>query len=104
MTSPAARFRRTIAELFRARFPFVFVRTWEEDRLLQELAAVVGDVGQIRTPRKLFFWTVTTGMVEVGPDGAVDRGTTIRQANLLEALDEIERHDGAAVFVLTDFQ
>lgn len=45
-------FRRTIADLFKARFPFLYVQTWEEDRVVAEVAAVVSESSLIRTPPK----------------------------------------------------
>jgi SpoVK/Ycf46/Vps4 family AAA+-type ATPase len=97
-------FGRSIAELFRARFPFVFVQTWEEERLLAELSTVVADATLIRTPRRLFVWTVSTGMVPVDAHGRTGAPTVVHPPSLIEALDEIERFAEPAVFVLADVQ
>jgi SpoVK/Ycf46/Vps4 family AAA+-type ATPase len=91
-------FRRTVSDLCRARFPFLLVQTWEEDRVADELAAVAADAALIRTPRKVYVWSLTSGLVEIGrTPGAPDTQAP------LKALDRIAAEDEPSLFLLKDF-
>jgi hypothetical protein len=90
-------FRRTIADLFKARFPFLYVQTWEEDRVVSEVAAVVSDPALIKTRRNLYVWSSTTGLA--APDAKPRSGS----ADPAKALELVEQLDEPAVFVFKDF-
>jgi len=49
-TSPA--FERALANPLRARFPYLYVSTWEEARALELIAATAKDAELIRTSRR----------------------------------------------------
>jgi hypothetical protein len=55
-------FSTTFANLLKARFPYVYVPTWEEERVLGTIREVAGDAARIRTPRRVFTWTATQGL------------------------------------------
>ena len=93
----SADFERTLANLLRARFPYLYVATWEEARALQLVTAAAKDVELIRTERRVLDWSLTKGFTE---DGAAVEGDTKQP---LKALDFIERFEEPAVFVLKDF-
>ena len=95
-TSP---FRQTIAQLCRARFPFIYVPTWEEDRVVDELSAVCSDAALIRTPRKVFVWTLTSGLTKAGAGQSTDADT---QAPL-KALGQVAKATEPSLFVFKDF-
>lgn len=90
-------FGQEIAELCKARFPCIYVQTWEEERVLGELAAVATDPALIRTTRRLYSWSATTGIVD--ESGSVQKSTADPQA----ALRVVENASEAALFVLRDF-
>lgn len=97
MTQPAKKsFGDNLALLFRARFPILYVESFEEPRVLAEINRVAGDTNLIRTVRPVYVWSATRGFV--GPDGKATSGTTDPK----QALDWMLRQDGAAVFVMLD--
>ena len=60
----AGKLQRRISELevlIRARYPLIYVVTWEEGRVL----GLVGDLAAQRD-KKVFEWSVTTGLVPGG--------------------------------------
>ncbi len=96
VTLALAEFRATVADLVRARFPYLYVQTVEDERLLGELRDLVARPPLAKHPRRIFTWSVTRGLAENAGDRVP--GTQ----DLAAALDFIETHDGPALFVLFD--
>lgn len=90
-------FKVYVSNLFKARFPYLYISTWEEERVLSAIRAVCEDQSLIKTPRTLFTWSSTTGMVGNGQQGKEETKAP------LKALEFIEKFDEPAVFVLKDF-
>ncbi len=90
-------FQKILTDFLKARFPYLYISTWEEDRALALIRSVAGDAQQIKTPRMLFTWSITTGMAA---DGQVGKDETKAP---LKALEFIEKYDEPAIFVLKDF-
>ncbi len=78
--------------LIRARYPLIYVVSWEEKRVEDALRAISTNRG-----KRMFVWTVTQGLV-TSPT-ARDKNT--RQP--MAVLDYIEQSTEPAVFVLKDF-
>jgi SpoVK/Ycf46/Vps4 family AAA+-type ATPase len=98
MTGKArAKFERTLANLLRARFPYLYVATWEEARALQLITVAAKNIELIRTERRVLDWSLTNGFTE---NGIAVEGDTKQP---LKALDFIENFEDPAVFVLKDF-
>jgi SpoVK/Ycf46/Vps4 family AAA+-type ATPase len=88
--------KRFVANLFKARFPFIYIPTWEEQRALALINDIAYDQQLIKTTRKLFTWKITEGIV----------GEGIRKDDTkvpVKALEFIEKYDEPAIFVLQDF-
>lgn len=97
VTAPAKKsFRDNLALLFRARFPVLYVESFEEPRVVSEIAAVASDASLMRTVRPVYTWSATRGFV--GPDGSTQSGTTDPK----QAVDWMLRQEGAGVFVMLD--
>src|SRR5438132_14334977 len=79
--------------LIRARYPIIYVVSWEEKRVEDALRAITTARG-----KRMFVWTVTQGMV-VSPT-ATDERTRLP----LAALDFVLNSTDPAVCVLQDFQ
>lgn len=92
-----ADFERLFANLLRARFPFIYLSTWEEDRALDTMRRVVADEKLIKTKRQVYVWTLTGGLGQDGAPGKADSQEPLR------ALDMIEKVNEPALFVLKDF-
>ncbi len=78
--------------LIRARYPLLYVVSWEEKRVEDALRAICSARG-----KRMFVWTVTQGLVS--SPSARDKQTRAPMA----ALDFIEASNDPAVFVLKDF-
>jgi SpoVK/Ycf46/Vps4 family AAA+-type ATPase len=93
----ASAFKRELANYFRARFPFLYVSTWEEERVINEARQVVQSIDLIKTPRLLFTWSITEGLKS-------ETGSSLHDTKSpLKALEFIERYNEPAVFILKDF-
>lgn len=90
-------FKTHISNLFKARFPYLYISTWEEERALSAIRAVAENETLIRTPRVVFTWSLTTGITGNGQPGKEETKAP------LKALEFIEKFEDPAVFVLKDF-
>ena len=81
--------------LIRAKYPLIYVLSWEERRVQMMLADIAA-----RRKKRLFAWTVTEGIVAVDTvrPTSIDPNATAP----LKALDYIEQSRDAAIFVLKD--
>jgi AAA+ superfamily predicted ATPase len=89
-------FRQTLSGLLKARFPLLYLETWEEERALGEIEAVAADPAWVRTPRKVLTWSQTTGLVAAG------QSPSRSGQNACAALDTVLSADEPAVFVFKD--
>lgn len=96
MGQPKHGFRETLALLFRARFPVLYIESFEEPRVLDEIRAVATDQTVMRTVRPLYVWSTIRGFV--GPDGKAEGGTTDPK----KALDWMLRQQNPGVFIMLD--
>jgi ATP-dependent 26S proteasome regulatory subunit len=78
--------------LIRARYPIIYVISWEEDRVEAAVRKIAADRG-----KKVFQWSTTQGMVM----NASQRNEQTR--NALAALDFIMDSKEPAIFLLKDF-
>ena len=95
--SAELKFEKAIANLLRARFPYLYISTWEESRVLSLIGSVAKNVELIRTTRKVFEWSLTEGLADSGKSTGEDTKSA------LKALEFIERCQEPAIFVLKDF-
>lgn len=89
-------FRAQLAQLLKARVPVLYIESYEEHRVVAEVVATAQDGALIRTPRGVWTWSATEGLV--GPDGSARSGTTTPAA----VLDAVLRLDESCVVVLRD--
>ncbi|MGC8842146.1 MAG: AAA family ATPase, partial [Candidatus Sumerlaeaceae bacterium] len=84
--------------LIRARYPLVYVVSWEEDRVMAELAKVAAVLG-----KKLYDWSIVQGLARyrVGVTTPIEgkKGTK----DPLVALRDVFESTEAAIFVFRDF-
>ena len=90
-------FKTHVSNLFKARFPYLYISTWEEERVLSAVRAVCEDQSLIKTRRTVFTWSSTTGIVGDGQSG------NERTKAPLKALEFVETFEEPAVFILKDF-
>lgn len=92
-----SKFAKNLSDLLRARFPCIYISTWEEERLLCILEDICSDKDIIRTPRNLFTWKLTEGLSEKRDEIVPNTKDPI------QALDFIQNYDLPGLFVLLDF-
>lgn len=82
--------------LIRARYPIIFVVSWEERRVEEQLRDCA-----VRRNKQLFSWSVTTGLTNntSGPSTTRSKGI----ADPVEALDTIIEHKEPAIYLFKDF-
>ena len=51
-----------LPNLIRARFPMIYIPTFEEDRVTKYIKSIVTDEKQVKYPREVFTWTQTAGL------------------------------------------
>lgn len=86
--------RDEIEVLVRAKYPIVFVLTWEERRASEAIESIAQELG-----RKLFTWSLTQGM----KPGVAERSGAEKLPSELEALTQIHAGPECALFHLKDF-
>lgn len=96
MSKPAKTFRESLALLIRARFPILYVESFEEARVLDEVRAVAKEEALVRTTRPVHVWSATRGFV--GPDGKAESGTS----DVKRAVEWLSRQDQPGVYVMLD--
>ena len=87
-----SRVDQELETLIRARYPLIYVVSWEEKRVEEALRAISASRG-----KRMFVWTVTHGLVA----SPTARDNQTRQP--MAALDFIDQASDPAVFVLKDF-
>ncbi len=85
-----------MGQLLKARFPILYVETYEEARAYGEIMAVARDAESVRTPRAVWTWTTTDGLI--ASDGNARSGTN----DAARALDVVLRTEEPSVFVFRD--
>ena len=87
-----------LSNLIRARFPLIYVPTFEEDRITKYIKSVVTDVKQVKFEREVFTWTQTAGLYNDTQNKSVADTTCP-----CKMLEYIRRYDKDAVFIIYDF-
>ncbi|RBY84320.1 AAA family ATPase [Blastococcus sp. TF02A-26] len=89
----SASFRDNLDQMLKARFPLLYVESFEELRVVTETVHVAS---ALRTPRGVWSWSVTEGLTS--PAGAVQANTRDAAA----ALDAVTRIEEPALFLFRD--
>jgi AAA+ superfamily predicted ATPase len=89
-------FAETFAQLLKARFPLLYLETYEEQRALHKIRSVAGHPDLVRVPRPVWTWTQTGGLIQ--PNGEPRSG--VHKAG--DALRAVLRVEEPAVFVFRD--
>jgi AAA+ superfamily predicted ATPase len=91
--------QQEIEVLIRARYPIIYVVSWEEERVEKVLTEIAR-----KRNKKLLIWTCTQGIVKPGAEpqrgGKVGSGNT---SDPLAALDAVLGHVEPAIFLFKDF-
>ncbi len=88
---------KKIANLLRARFPYIYLTTYEEERATSMLRSIVQNEKLVKFPREIYIWTQTNGLINDETEKPV-AGT----ANPSKALDFVQKHDKDSIFIFYD--
>ncbi|MGA2440764.1 MAG: AAA family ATPase [Tepidisphaeraceae bacterium] len=84
--------------LIRARYPIIYVLSWEEERVERVLA----DIAAARN-KKFLIWTCTQGIVRFGTEPQHAKSGTGSTTDPLAALDAVLQHVEPAIYLFKDF-
>lgn len=85
-----------LSMLFRARFPYIYITTWEEERAISLIKKIAASEKLIKVPREVYTWTQTNGFML----GNQKLDGTNSPDKALEFIKECNKN---AVFVMCDF-
>lgn len=89
---------KKISQLLRARFPYIYITTYEESRIISMIKRIIKDVAQVKYERELYVWTQTEGFI------CEDTNKSVADTqDPMKALEFIQKQDKNAVFVMNDF-
>lgn len=89
--------QKDLANLFKARFPYVYIPTWEELRAEAFIMSIATDEELIKHIRAVYSWTQTEGFVNLDGNKKIS-GTT----EPLKAMEFIEKSNEDAIFIMKD--
>lgn len=88
-----------LTNLFKARFSFVYIPTWEEIRIVELITQIANNTAQIKSKRDVFIWSSTEGMKKNLAEGQEKVGNI---DNPIEALKYIDDYKKPAILILKD--
>lgn len=91
--------KKYLTNLFRARFPFVYISSWEETRIIQ-LIKEIADSDEIKKKRDVIVWSCTDGLNQYTDEG--NKKINISENNAEEALNYIDTYNKNAILILKD--
>lgn len=97
MTAYTEKIQHDLANLLRARFTYIYIPTWEEERAIQTINDTVKDEKMIKTVRNIYYWSQASGFID--ENGKKQSGTTEPD----KAIDYICNCNEHAIFVMKDF-
>lgn len=90
-------FEKELCDLLRARFPFIHISTYEEERLTNEITRIVSSQELIHTVRNVFIWKSSEGFRDA--NGIIQEDTNEK----LAAINFVQKYDEPAIFIFLDF-
>lgn len=90
------KFISQLTRLFRARFPYIYLTTFEEERAINLIKNLSASEKLVKIPREVYVWTQTNGFIL---NNQVMEGTNTPD----KAIDFIKNVKKHAVFVMCDF-
>ncbi len=90
------KFMNDFANLVNAGFPYIYIPSYEEERITNTIRNIVNDKDLIKSDRKLYVWTQT--------DGLVTEDSKIRDtSNPINAIESVVRSNEDAIYIFKDF-
>ncbi len=85
-----------LCNYFKARFPYVYIPSWEENRVSDLVTSVAHDESLIKFPRKVYTWVQTIGMMS--EDGKIEANSKEPSA----AFEFVKNYREDAIFIFKD--
>lgn len=90
------KFTRDFANLVNAGFPYIYIASYEEERITDVIKSTLNDKEFIKSERKLYVWTQTEGLI---CDDTKIRDTQDPQ----KAIEKVEKSTEDAIYIFKDF-
>lgn len=87
---------KKLSHLLKARFPYIYISTYEEERATKFIKSVASNQAQIKFPREVLVWTQAAGLKN--EDKFIANTTSPDKL-----IDFIKNYEKDAIFVLYDF-
>ncbi|NLW50735.1 MAG: AAA family ATPase [Candidatus Brocadiaceae bacterium] len=84
--------------LIRARYPVIYVTTWEEARVVADITTLAR-----KRDKQVYEWSITTGLVPVGTSLQSDHHRDAATKDPLVALDRVISDVEPAIYIFKDF-
>lgn len=92
----ATKFMQDFANLVNAGFPYIYIPSYEEERITNAIKNTISNKDLIKTDRKLYVWTQT--------DGLVSDDTKVRDtSNPVNAIESVAKSNEDAIYIFKDF-
>ena len=89
-------FKKQLTSFIKARFPYIYIETHEEERVTKTIKDIVSDVSKMKAPREVYTWSQASGLKN--GDKAIPNSK-----NPSQLFEIIKKHEQDAVFILYDF-
>ncbi len=90
------KFMQDFANLVNAGFPYIYIPSYEEERITNTIKNTISNKELIKNDRKLYVWTQT--------DGLVNDETKIRDtSNPINAVESVAKSNEDAIYIFKDF-
>lgn len=90
------KFMQDFANLVNAGFPYIYIPSYEEERITAAIKDTLTNTELVKSERKLYIWTQTDGFI-------TDENKVRDTSNPLNAIESIARSNEDAVYVFKDF-
>ncbi len=87
---------KNLSDLLRARFPYIYIATYEEERTVKFIKEIVTNKLQIKVPREVFIWTQAAGL-------KTEERNISNISSPLKLIEYIEKYEKDSLFILYDF-
>lgn len=90
------KFMQDFANLVNAGFPYIYIPSYEEERITNTIKNILSNKELIKNDRKLYVWTQT--------DGLISDETKIRDtSNPINAVESVAKSNEDAIYIFKDF-
>lgn len=93
-------FRKNLSNLVNAGFTYIYIPSYEERRVINEINNTLYKDNSVRISRKLYVWTQTNGLMNITPGNKDNNKNDTRDA--VKALEEICLDNDPALYVFND--